>query len=114
MRAFTFRSGATGGAGQAQPDHGSATWPVAGRRDPAVRGHDGPDDGQAQAGPAVTTGSPGVRAAETLERVRQEAGGETGPVVADLDVEVPAVRLGGEHDDRAAGSEPHRVVDQVV
>ena len=64
--------------------------------------------------PSVTAGSPGIRAAETLECERQEAGGEPGPVVADLDVEVAALRPGGEHHDRTAGGEPQRVVDEVV
>ena len=41
---------------QAQPDHGAAARLVRGRRDPAVRRGDGPDDGQAQPGPAVAAG----------------------------------------------------------
>ncbi len=47
-------------------------------------------------------------------RMRQEAVGKPGSVVADLDVELGAVGPGCECDDRTGGSEPQRVVDEVV
>ena len=54
-------------------------------------------------GPAVAARPAAVGAGEPLERVRQEAGRETGPLVADLDVQAGPGHPGREHDDRAAG-----------
>src|SRR5450755_3358344 len=107
------RDGA-GGTGQGQGDRRAAVPAVAGRGAAAVGLGDGADDGQAQAGAAVGAGAPGVRAPEPLEGAGQEAGGEPGASVADLDDQIgpggPAVDL----DRRSRRSEAQRVVDQVV
>jgi hypothetical protein len=79
-----------------------------------VGGADRRDDGQPEAGPAVVAGAPGVRAPESLERVRQEGIREAGAVVTDLDAHVGAIFPGREDDGRPGGREAHRVGEEVV
>ena len=99
---------------QTQSYDGSAARRIASDRRSAVRAGDGLDDGEPQAGASVVTGAAGIRAPEALECVRQESWREAGTIIADLDVKVRAAGPGGQHDDRAARGEPHRVIQQVV
>jgi len=97
-----------------QGDHGTAAGMVARRCLAAVGVRDGAHDGQAQAGPAVAPGAPGIRAGEPLEGGWQELGGETGTVVADLDDQVGAGCPGRDQDGSSGRGEAQRVVDQVI
>ena len=95
-----------------EPDDGAPAWFVAGGSDAAVRQRDGLDDGEPQPCASVAAGRTGPP--EALERVRQESGRETRPVVAYLDVDIGAADPGREHDDRSSGREAQRVTHQVA
>lgn len=97
-----------------EPHHCSALRLVAYGCPAAVSQRDGVHDRQPEAGSAVASGPSAVGPAEALEGVRQEIGREPGSGVADLDHQVRAGDQGRDHDLRSPGSEPQRVVDEVV
>jgi hypothetical protein len=69
-----------------------------------MRFGDGTHDRQSEASASVSPGAAGIRAAEALERMRQEVGREAGTGVADLDDQVGAVGLPDDLDRRVRGA----------